>query len=479
MEEATSLKSIVVNAGEKSFQIKVTNICDDLGISQERFAELLARDFYCPIISSEPTSETLTYVDTDGTTNHFAIGQECFVQDVTNGDYNVFKFMGTYQDCAVWMKIAKVISELENDAHYATKQFVDEEIEKIRPKTRITTIEIDQAISDPYYMITRTVDEGGIEAIRANSHRYTGKLNADGVMELKQLDDMDGTKYLDGTAADLTSGDVDVWMKLPEFYWKCTHLMNDLVEISFHYGTEPAGEGWKHWDGKDLIGVYESSVVSSRLCSISGKKTFASNGINTYKNYAQAKGDGYYLARWKHHCMMGVLAFAFYKTTNIPAIIGYSSGSSDTGSTDMLGMEDTAASINGNNQAINFWGLEAWWGGYNEWLADVRVSGGVFTITEEDGTTRQITSSFKYGYISKMMFGEHLDLFPTEANASVTSGFCSFSGLTGSCDGYAEVRGTGNTSWNNVSKISCDYKPSTGTSGLSSRLSFRGDYIII
>jgi hypothetical protein len=65
-------------------------------------------------------------------------------------------------------------------------------------------------------MITRVVDNGGIEAIRANSHRYTGTFDSlTGVMTLKQLDDSDGTKYLDGSNANLTTLGTDVWMKLP------------------------------------------------------------------------------------------------------------------------------------------------------------------------------------------------------------------------------------------------------------------------
>jgi hypothetical protein len=34
-------------------------------------------------------------------------------------------------------------------------------------------------------MITRIEDFGGIEAIRANSHRYTGELDEAGVMRLR------------------------------------------------------------------------------------------------------------------------------------------------------------------------------------------------------------------------------------------------------------------------------------------------------
>jgi hypothetical protein len=53
------------------------SIYEELDISLVRFAELLGRDFYCPTLSSAPTSSTLSYADTDGETHTFQIGQPC------------------------------------------------------------------------------------------------------------------------------------------------------------------------------------------------------------------------------------------------------------------------------------------------------------------------------------------------------------------------------------------------------------------
>lgn len=80
------------------------NIYNDLEISKERFAELLNRDFYCPQVDSEPTEETLTYVDTDGSVREFAVGQECVVSG-ENGEEPVFyKFAGLKDGNAVWVE---------------------------------------------------------------------------------------------------------------------------------------------------------------------------------------------------------------------------------------------------------------------------------------------------------------------------------------------------------------------------------------
>lgn len=68
------IKTITING--RSYTIPVgTPIYSELGISIERLAELLSRDAYTPVLDSEPTGETSVYTDTDGSENHFRIGQ--------------------------------------------------------------------------------------------------------------------------------------------------------------------------------------------------------------------------------------------------------------------------------------------------------------------------------------------------------------------------------------------------------------------
>lgn len=143
MADATNIKNLIINAGNGTYQFSGgEDICSELGISKERFAELLARDFYCPVLQYEPTASTLTYTDTDGSVNHFAIGQECRVPDVESQDYRVYKFMGTYQGNAVWVKLPQKISDLENDAGFysgANVQAVDAGMEIDEPDVRYLT----------------------------------------------------------------------------------------------------------------------------------------------------------------------------------------------------------------------------------------------------------------------------------------------------------------------------------------------------
>jgi len=108
---------------------------------------------------------------------------------------------------------------------------------------------IDQTSVNPYKMIvnaqgqnytTGYIRPGVIDSIREASHCYVGTYNSSTqIMQLKQLDDADGTKYTDGTDAsnDITSSSKYVWMRLPEFYTRATEIETDKWKIEFAFDT--------------------------------------------------------------------------------------------------------------------------------------------------------------------------------------------------------------------------------------------------
>lgn len=355
--------------------------------------------------------------------------------------------------------------------------YVDTSVEMKYEQLKITTIRLNMNLTDPYGMITRIVNLGGIEAIRENSHRYTGTV-VDHVMQLKQLDDNDGTKYLDGTDAILITLGNDVWMKLPKFYWSVSNYEPDVFDISVAYGVKP-DNSYNTWEGNDLIGVYEAYRSSSKIYSTSDVFSTTNTSQSTFKSYASARGDGFSLVKWKHHCMMGVLYYIYYGNTNCQEVVGSgtSSDSKPTGETNSLGMKDTDTT-NGNSMSINFWGLENWWGNKYEWIDNVVNNSGVFTITEDDGTTREVNSIYSNGYITKMLIYPNLDLAPTAASGSSTTGFCDYyyygttnTVLARSCK-YADDRG-------GVAFLyACD-SASDAYAYVGSRLAYTGEYEII
>lgn len=82
---------------------EVGKIYSKMGLSFERFVELLGRDFYCPVLASDPTTTTTTYTDTDGSENEFQRGQFALVADAAaEGGYKVWQCLSNNGTAAVW-----------------------------------------------------------------------------------------------------------------------------------------------------------------------------------------------------------------------------------------------------------------------------------------------------------------------------------------------------------------------------------------
>lgn len=290
----------------------------------------------------------------------------------------------------------------------------------------ISAIYIDQTITDPASMISGDINGAAIQAIRANSHRYLGKYTADNTMTICQLLDRNSNFYHDGSVADLTGAQGDVFMRLPLFYTKAKELSADFWQIQFAFGGQPDDDGWMQWGGNDLIGVYEAYHINSKLYSRSGVTPSVSISQADFKTYARNRGIGFTIEKLKHQNIMAFLFYALYGNTNAQAICGYGTEyyPKTAGVTNSLGMTDTTTS-NGNSMSINFWGLENWWGDTYEWIDNVVQGDGVCIITEDDGSTRtQTIISSANSYISKILIGKHLDTIPSLLGASATSGFC-------------------------------------------------------
>lgn len=300
-------------------------------------------------------------------------------------------------------------------------------------KILISTIYIDQNITDPASMISGDINGAAIQAIRANSHRYLGKYTASGTMTICQLLDANSKLFHDGTAADLTGSQGDVFMRLPIFYTQATEIISDLWQIKFAFGGRPEGDRWMQWGGNDLIGVYEAYHSSSKIYSHSG--VTPSNNIKqaNHKLYARNRGTGFTLVKHRHQNIMAFLFYALYGNTDAQAICGSGTSSyqKTAGDTNTLGMTDTTTA-NGNSMSINFWGLENWWGDLSECEDNVICNSNTWNITEDDGTVRQVTaftSPEDWCYPLKFVIGDNLD---TIIKPGSTFGLTSI----GYCDGH-------------------------------------------
>ncbi len=293
-----------------------------------------------------------------------------------------------------------------------------------------TVMTINQGITDAATMITRDANATDFATwLRENTHRYLGKKSADGQMTICQLKDDDSTKYADGSTAALDGTEGDVFVRLPEFYYKCTSSETDKWTIALAWGSKPDNT-YKTWNDGRLLGAYEAYMTNNKLYSRSGVQSANNINRNNFKTYARARGTGYSLVTWEWHCIMAVLYYALYGHTNCQNQIGKGTSSYEkaTGQTNSLGMEDTVANGNGETMSINFLGAENWWGNKYEFIDNADVQDYVWTITdiENGNTTRNAgtASNTSSQWISKMIFGEFIDLIPTAVAGSETTGFC-------------------------------------------------------
>ena len=349
----------------------------------------------------------------------------------------------------------------------------------------ISTITIDQTNDDPATRVSGDINGDVIQYIRNNSHRVLAKKTADGVLTYCQLNDADSTKYYDGTAAALDGTEGDVFLKLPEFYYKGTE--GNKVQITF--STKQVNGEYVRWDPNTLIGVYEAYNGSSKMYSRSGVDSTGNVSQSSWKTYATARGTGYQLVDWQMHCVMGCLYYAMYGNTDCQSSIGKGAYSytESTGQTNSLGMTDTVAGGNGDSQSINFWGLENWWGNKYEWIHDYNNPANSLSATVNDpvnGGTRSLPILYYGGkYPKKMKFGRYLDLIATTddpKNGSYNVGYCDYQWWPGSTDSEPRVvRRSSVSSYTDagVAFAGADYTASYTKSYGGSRLAFRGSLI--
>lgn len=97
-----------ININGEAYEI--SKIYAKMGISFERFVELLERDFYCPILTSDPTTATIYYTDTDGENHDFQQGQFALVEDESStGGYKVWQCLSNSGTTAVWICMMDVV----------------------------------------------------------------------------------------------------------------------------------------------------------------------------------------------------------------------------------------------------------------------------------------------------------------------------------------------------------------------------------
>ena len=214
------------------------------------------------------------------------------------------------------------------------------------------------------------------------------------------------------------------------------------------------------------------------------------------------------------------------KLTGLTDDLGMTDTNDTTGNGSATPNEDQIKAGEGSDiKSVNFWGLDNCWGDISEWIDNLHVmqtrrpnnttTVNVFTYLEdyldvnpsieltEDGVTRTITKAdvaefnteqrfifindskaniqriiktftgYKKGYINKMQFGDHADIFVKNFGASSNTGFCDYS-----CVDFANriARRSGDSNHPNCGVGYLDFYFSSNSihHGVGSRLLFEG-----
>lgn len=192
-----------------------------------------------------------------------------------------------------------------------------------------------------------------------------------------ELDPSEGyAKYIDGTAADITSGaDGDVMIVFPRRdlrIWKD----NEYLYVSMTGKLDKADyDHYAHkYKGNDCdwfaLGRYKGYYDGTKLRSLSGQTPSVDITIGNFRTYAQAGGTGYEQSAFYQLTYRQAMYMLKYLGQNAQIAIGrgYVDGNSAahiTGGTDALGMDygETTGKVQ-----CSLFGLEDFWGNVKEFI---------------------------------------------------------------------------------------------------------------
>ncbi len=263
------------------------------------------------------------------------------------------------------------------------------------------------------------------------------------------LDPNDFTKKVDGTPADIESGnDGDVMIEIPKTGFLISTVGNILTVKVTDNPNNPNFKYYAHTrvtEGdrdKLYIGAYLGwKDGSNKLRSLSGKTPTASQTIGTFRTQAKANGSGYDLVSFYPLTLLQCLYLIRYKNLDSQTALGrgYVDGNSaatNTGGTNAKGMffgETTG------KQQMKFLGIEDFWGNLRWWIdglysdanRNIMTAFKDFNDTGSGYTNRgQGATSDIYGYMSKPQGFTEAGFVLKENNGSETTYFCDYAYLS-------------------------------------------------
>ena len=283
-------------------------------------------------------------------------------------------------------------------------------------------------------------------------------LKYDGTVDY-ELDKNDYTKKLDGAASDVANDSYEgnAMVGIPKVYWKIVTSSTNVAKIYFsNKKVDDNFKCWSHIDnnGKEIdycyMPIYNGSLVSSKLRSLSGRTPMASQTRTTEITYAKANNTGsnviWYTEVFSDWMLINLLLLLIGKSTDTQTVFGAGNNNSyvsdsNTGVlfTGTMNTKGLFWGSNDNTSGVKVFGMEHWWGniwrGIGGWINANGTQKIKMTYGQSDGSTVNgyntdgrgyITisgatpSGTNGGYISKMLFSQYGVIPITSSGSSTT-----------------------------------------------------------
>lgn len=297
-------------------------------------------------------------------------------------------------------------------------------------------------------------------------------LKSDGTVDY-YLDPNDYSKKADGTASDIANTSYDgnammEWGKDGKKIWlKVVPDTNDNTSASIYIADEQDDDEYTCYNfvGSDGVTVkdhfytpiYQGSLVSSKLRSLSGRTVIQSNTANNEVTYATANGTGWYTECWCDMELLQDLLVLISKSLDTQTSFGNGGCNRGSSASYMLatGTMNTKGLFWGSSstsEGVKVFGMENLWGNqYRRFAGFVSVNGtakikkcfgtsdGSTTATYNfDGTGYKScgTLTNSGGYLSKINFSSKNNI-PIAYNGSSSTYYCDYAYVNTSGTYYA------------------------------------------
>ncbi|PLR72334.1 fibronectin type III domain-containing protein [Bacillus sp. UMB0728] len=251
---------------------------------------------------------------------------------------------------------------------------------------KIYGVKIDKNNSNPLTAVTYTDDAVGMAPAPAGGsasgwdnvypfNQIRPVILKDGKV-VGELRKNDFSKFLNGSVADITSGNAgDVMIEFPKIWWKFETIGTDLF---IKYTDKQIDSSWKclaHTKGNEekekiYIGAYLGYLASSKLRSLSDKQPTTAQTIGSFRTSAQNNGNNYQQMGYFQLLMLQILYLVRYKSLDSQTSLGrgYVDGNSSAAMTGGANLREFYYGETTGNRQMKFAGIEDFWGNSHYWI---------------------------------------------------------------------------------------------------------------